>query len=187
MGPKSRKMHVMTSLPDQVSSLAIQATPAGGAAGDPLVFAAGSTYGRRLMRAGIGLVLMGAGWLFWVLLPRDWGERGLMLLGSTGVILLLLAFWQRGRAFEVRREGIRLQHGGNIFGESTLIPWESITFFGAKSVREGEVCLVYRQQHVGGTHTLPGSERSEVDYAALIDRLQFLIGDRYPNLQLGVF
>lgn len=177
----------MTSLPNQVHTQ-VPASPLEAAPpvlpSDPLVFASGGAGGRRLIRTGVGLSLLGAAWLS-LLIGNDIGDLLGLLLATSGVLLLIVTFWRRGRAFEVRREGICVQHGGRLFGESTLIPWESITFFGAKPTRDGRVCLVYRQQHIHGDLTLPGSKRDATDYAALVERLRFVLGNRYPGLRLG--
>ena len=169
-------MRVMTLTPP-----ILRATPAADAPrGDPLVFARGGTGRRRAGIAAAGFALTAVG-----IALQARGAGVFVLMTLAGVAALAVAVWRRGRAFEVRREGIRLADGGRVFGEVNLVPWESVLWFGGRPTRGGRVRLCYRQQHVRGERSLPGGVRDGRDAELLLDRLRFVLGDRYPNLRLG--
>lgn len=154
-------------------------------AGDPLVFARGSDGGRRFTLGVIGLALLAAAWALFLFVNVPALRIAAGGMAAVGGAMLLFILWRRGKAFEVRREGIRLLDGGPVFGEMSLLPWESVTWLGARQTGEGVVRLVYRQQHITGERFLPGRPISIDAYDRLIDRLRVVLGNRYPNLRLG--
>ena len=149
---------------------------------DPMVFARGSTGGRRLAVALAGLASAAVALACFAV-----GHGvGLVLAGVPAAALLSVAAWRRGRGFEVRREGVRLLDGGRLFGERTLVPWESVVWFGTRPARTpGRVRLAYRQQHVRGERALPGGTLDADAADRLLDRLRFLLAARHPNLRIG--
>lgn len=108
-----------------------------------------------------------------------------LFVAIAGLAVLGAGIWRRARAFQVRGPGILLVAGGPIFGDRQLVPWGSITHFGGRRVGPDEVCLVFRQQHVSGEQSLPGAPLSVHDYDRMIDRLRVVLGQRYPQLELG--
>ena len=154
------------------------------------VFAAGSSVGRRRIWLALGFGLLFLAYLDW--LVSDWSPEsavvtqpvGLLLL-VLGLLVLSLAAWRRTKAHQVRAGGVLLVSGGPLFGDRQLIPWGSITRFGGRRVGDDEVCLVFTQQHIDGEQKLPGRPMSVQDYDRLIDRLRVVLGNRYPDLELG--
>ena len=154
------------------------------------VFAAGSSVGRRRMWVAAGCALLLVAYVDWLL--GEWvpGMEGLTapsaaLLGALGLLVVTVAVWRRGRAFQVRSNGILLVTGGPIFGDRQLLPWGSLTQFSGRRVGPDEVCLFFRQQHVSGDKRLPGRPLTVHEYDRLIDRLRVVLGKRYPQLELG--
>lgn len=154
------------------------------------VFAAGSSIGRRRVwvLAGFALLVLAYGtWLMGALSPqlRDFTDPSALLLAAVGLLVVSVAVWRRARGFQVRGDGIVLANGGPIFGDKQLVPWGSITQFRGRRSGPDQVCLTFRQQHIGGDLTLPGRPMSVHEYDRLIDRLRVVLGNRYAQLELG--
>jgi hypothetical protein len=152
---------------------------------DPMVFASGDDGRRRWRWFVSGLILAGVGLGVEAIAGETVATAGLMMM-VVGVGLILVPIWRRRRSFEVRLEGVRLQHGGRVFGETTLVPWSSITWFGPRPARDANrVRLVYRQQHIRGKQFLPGGNVTHEEADRLLDRLRVVLSDRHPGLRLG--
>ena len=153
--------------------------------GDPLVFASGGDGRKRIVLGAIGVMMLVLAWLVFLFVQADLIRVLGGVLAVIGAGLLLWVIWKRGRAFEVRAEGIRVFDGGSMFGETNLTPWESVSWFGAKSAGKDRVKLVFQKTHSKRIRRLPGAGMSVEEYDHAIDRLRVVLGNRYRNLRLG--
>ncbi len=150
----------------------------------PGVFASGRSGGRRWLWVGGGLVLFAAAWAA----QEYGGDLGVVLSLAcliAGIAAVGLAFWRRSKRFELRREGIKIQDGGRVFGESTVLPWQTVRRLGGRKMRGDRVVLYYQSTHDDGRCLLPGGILKTARYDQLMDRLRFVLKERHPHLQLG--
>ena len=149
------------------------------------MFASGGDGSKRLILGTIGVGLLVLAWMVFLFVEIGIVRVAGGILALVGAGLLLWVIWKRGRAFEVRAEGIRVFDGGSMFGETNLTPWESISWFGAKSAGKGRVKLVFQKTHSKRIRRLPGAGMTTDEYNHAIDRLRVVLGNRYRNLRLG--
>ena len=170
----------MTSTPTPVQTVPDAAVMAEA----PGVFASGRSGGRRWLWVGIGALMLVLAWIA-LEFGGDFGVAVALAMFLGGPTAIVAAFWRRSKRFEIRREGIKIQDGGRVFGESTLIAWPSVRRLAARRMRGDRVLLYYQQTHDDSRCTLPGGVMKVSRYDRLMDRLRFVLKERHPHLQLG--